>query len=139
MGSKHPPSPRLSSTPVSYKGEWCTQVTWVVSAQVIRHLLSHPRVPGSLQTGTWRHSTGMQNGDELPVLHAVAWKSKQLFLRCPMVPPALCLSGVGRQVDLSKDLSGKKNCLHFSVLAGSYSLRKAIVAGFPMSHCHSDL
>lgn len=49
VGSKHPPSLRLSSTPFSYKGERCTQVTWVLSAQVIRHLLSHPRVPGSLQ------------------------------------------------------------------------------------------
>jgi len=82
---------------------------------------------------------GVQNGDELPAPRAAARKSKRCFLWSPMVLPTWCLSGLEGEVDLAEDLSEKKKCLHFSVSAGSSSLRKAIVAGFPMSHCLSDL
>lgn len=51
-----------------------------------------------------------------------------------MVLPTWCLSGVEGEVDLLEDLPGVKKCLHFSVAADSFSLRKAIVAGYPTSH-----
>lgn len=92
-------------------------MTRVVSAEVIRHLLSHPGVLSSSQSSLgWAAGVaarGVQNGDEVPVPRTAARKSKRRFLWRPMGLPTWCLSGVEGEVDLLEDLSGKKQRLHF--------------------------